>query len=102
MRFLNIINKNLDRTALIITASVGSMWCAIAFTILSLISLPAAISTKNPIVIVGWIAQTFLQLVLLPIIIVGQNLQAQKHDEHAAKLDAITDHLGITNDKENK
>ena len=62
--------------ALKITNSVGSMWCAYAFTLLALISLPAAIRSGDPIIIVAWIAQTFLQLVLLPIIIVGQNVQA--------------------------
>jgi hypothetical protein len=65
-----------NRLALRITTSVGSMWCAYGFALLTLISLPAAIRSHDPIIIVGWIAQTFLQLVLLPIIIVGQNVQA--------------------------
>jgi hypothetical protein len=34
-------------------------------------------------VIVAWVAQTFLQLVLLPIIIVGQNIQAKASDDRA-------------------
>ena len=63
------------RVAVGITFTVGSMWCAYAFAALALISLPAALRTGDAIVIVGWIAQTFLQLVLLPIIIVGQNVQ---------------------------
>ncbi len=71
------------RVAVTITKSVGSMWCAYAFAVLALISLPAAIASKSPIVIVGWIAQTFLQLVLLPIIIVGQNVQAAASDARA-------------------
>jgi hypothetical protein len=71
------------RLALKITNSVGSMWCAYAFTLLALISLPAAFSTGDPIIIVAWIAQTFLQLVLLPIIIVGQNVQAASSDARA-------------------
>jgi hypothetical protein len=66
-----------------ITTIVGSMWCAYIFTILTLISLPAAIKTHDPIIIVSWIAQTFLQLVLLPIIIVGQNIQAAASDARA-------------------
>src|SRR5437763_579412 len=69
--------------ALKITNSVGSMWCAYAFALLALVSLPAAIASRSPIVIVGWIAQTFLQLVLLPIIIVGQNVQAAASDARA-------------------
>lgn len=69
--------------ALKITSIVGSMWCAYIFALLTLVSLPAAIDSHNPIIIVGWIAQTFLQLVLLPIIIVGQNLQAETSDRRA-------------------
>lgn len=63
-----------------ITQSVGTMWAAYAFVALTLVSLPAAIMSGNAIVIVAWIAQTFLQLVLLPIIIVGQNIQAKAAD----------------------
>ncbi len=71
------------RLALGITRLVGSMWCAYLFAIIALVSLPAAISTHSPIIIVAWIAQTFLQLVLLPIIIVGQNVQAAASDARA-------------------
>ena len=71
------------RLALGITKVVGSMWCAYVFALLALISLPAAISSHDPIIIVAWIAQTFLQLVLLPIIIVGQNVQAAASDARA-------------------
>ncbi len=69
--------------AIFITRSVGSMWCAYVFALLALISLPAAIASHSPIIIVGWVAQTFLQLVLLPIIIVGQNVQAAASDARA-------------------
>jgi hypothetical protein len=71
------------RFGLLITLVVGTMWCAYLFTALSLISLPAAIHSHDPIIIVAWIAQTFLQLVLLPIIIVGQNIQAKAADKRA-------------------
>ncbi len=71
------------RIAVGITKLVGSMWCAYLFALLALISLPAAISSHNPVVIVSWIAQTFLQLVLLPIIIVGQNVQSAANDARA-------------------
>ena len=69
-----------------ITDSVGTMWCAYIFMILACISLPDAIRSENPITIVAWVAQTFLQLVLLPIIIVGQNIQS-RHSELLAKAD---------------
>jgi hypothetical protein len=69
--------------AIKITKIVGSMWCAYVFCLISIISLPAAIASHNPIIIISWVAQTFLQLVLLPIIIVGQNVQAAASDERA-------------------
>jgi hypothetical protein len=69
-----------SRVGLGITLVVGTMWCAYLFTFLALISLPSAIKTGDVIVIIAWIAQTFLQLVLLPIIIVGQNIQGKAAD----------------------
>ena len=68
--------------ALKITGAVGSMWCAYIFAGIALFGLPSAI--RNGLGgIVQWIAQTFLQLVLLSIIIVGQNVQAQASDKRA-------------------
>ena len=61
-----------------ITSAVSTMWCAYAFALLALLSLPAAIKTGDLIVIVAWIAQTFLQLVLLSIIMVGQDVQSRE------------------------
>jgi hypothetical protein len=55
------------------------MWCAYAFAAFDLISLPAAIKGGTP-TIISWVAQTFLQLVLLSIIMVGQNLQSTASD----------------------
>ena len=71
------------KVGLKITVIVGTMWCAYLFTLLALISAPTAFSSGNKLVIVSWIAQTFLQLVLLPIIIVGQNVQAAASDARA-------------------
>jgi hypothetical protein len=59
------------------------MWIAYLFAAIALISLPAAIQSGNVIVIVAWIAQTFFQLVLLPIIIVGQNVIQATNDARA-------------------
>ena len=78
-----LIGRFNSRLAVLITKSVGSVWCAYLFTLIALISLPAAIRSHDPIIIVGWIAQTFLQLVLLPIIIVGQNVLAAASDARA-------------------
>lgn len=74
-----------------ITSAVSTMWCAYIFAAIALVSLPAALRTGDPIVIVAWVAQTFLQLVLLSIIMVGQSASsdavAQKIDEtHTASL----------------
>ena len=66
-----------------ITVVVGTMWCAYLFTLLALVSAPSAFKSGNSLIIVAWIAQTFLQLVLLPIIIVGQNVQAAAADARA-------------------
>ena len=77
------IQKFNRRLGLGITTSVGTMWTAYAFAALTLISLPAAITSGSLIIIVAWIAQTFLQLILLPIIIVGQNVIQATNDARA-------------------
>jgi hypothetical protein len=66
-----------------ITQGVGSMWCAYVFAIIALVGLPAALKPGGE-GIIAWIAQTFLQLVLLSIIIVGTNIQSAASDERAA------------------
>ncbi|MDP9117108.1 MAG: hypothetical protein M3O28_07590, partial [Actinomycetota bacterium] len=68
------------KVGLKITLIVGTMWAAYLFTLLALVSAPAAFQTGDKIIIIAWIAQTFLQLVLLPVIIVGQNIQAAAAD----------------------
>jgi hypothetical protein len=65
-----------------ITNVVGTMWCAYAFAGLALISLPAAIKGGTA-PLIAWIAQTFLQLVLLSIIMVGQKVAAAASDKQA-------------------
>ena len=74
-----------------ITSGVATMWCAYLFAAIALVSLPAAIRSHDLITIVSWVAQTFLQLVLLSIIMVGQNVSSasveQKINEtHTASL----------------
>lgn len=70
--------------AVALTRMVGTMWCAYAFAGLALISLPAAIRGGIPTTI-SWIAQTFLQLVLLSVIMVGQKVAAQASDKQAVQ-----------------
>ncbi|MGD0559000.1 MAG: hypothetical protein ABSA93_29015 [Streptosporangiaceae bacterium] len=78
----NAINRFNTRVALLITQAVGSMWCAYIFALFDLISLPDAIHSGTS-AIVSWVAQTFLQLVLLSVIMVGQNVQAAAADKRA-------------------
>ena len=65
-----------------ITNSVGTMWCAYVFAALACISLPEAINAGTA-QLVAWIAQTFLQLVLLSIIIVGQKVEGAVSEARA-------------------
>jgi hypothetical protein len=71
------------KIGLLITTLVGTMVCGYIFAIIALISLPSAITSHNLTVLIAWISSNFLQLVLLPIIIVGQNLQAKASDRRA-------------------
>jgi hypothetical protein len=94
------------KLALIITRSVGTMACAYLFALIALVSLPAiliqagvlkassvpTILTKpGLILVVAWIAQTFIQLVLLSIIMVGQSVQSSASDARAGKEFADTE-----------
>jgi hypothetical protein len=74
-----------------ITSGVSTMWAAYLFAAIALISLPAAIDSGETLTIVDWVAQTFLQLVLLSIIMVGQqrssnDVAKQIAETHAASL----------------
>ena len=86
------------RLAVAITTNVGTMTSAYLFCVLAFLSLPAVLSglggpfdgvfpafmvKASLIALIAWIAQTFLQLVLLPIIIVGQNVQAEAADKRS-------------------
>jgi len=86
--------------AVIITSGVGTMTCAYLFALLAFVSLPAILIAANVlrkndvptfftkpglILIVSWVAQTFLQLVLLSIILVGQRVQSAASDARSLK-----------------
>lgn len=64
-----------------ITVVVGTMWAAYVFACIALISLPSNVHRLQDLIL--WISSSFLQLVLLPIIIVGQNIQANAADKRA-------------------
>jgi hypothetical protein len=69
------------RFGLAVTVVVGTMWCAYVFAAIALISLPDNIHSTQALIL--WISSSFLQLVLLPVIIVGQNIQARASDKRA-------------------
>ena len=85
--------------ALLLTKSVGTMTCFWLFCLLALCSLPSVLSAFSPfahtfpawmvkvsiIALVAWVAQTMIQLVLLPALMVGQNLQNQAADARAVE-----------------
>jgi hypothetical protein len=74
-----------------ITRIVGTMYCAYLFTVIAFVALPSAILQGSPTVLVNWVSSNFLQLVLLPIIIVGQNVISTAQDARAA-----ADHVTLT------
>ncbi len=95
------------KVAVVITRGVGTMACAYLFCLIALMSLPAILieagvlhhndvpnflTKPGLILVVAWIAQTFIQLVLLSIIMVGQNVQSIASDARAERTyeDAVT------------
>jgi len=80
--------------ASVVTKGVGTMWAAYVFAAIALVSLPGAIDAYrrgDTVLAIGWLSQSFLQLVLLPIIIVGQNVISAHQDARAE-----TDHETLT------
>jgi hypothetical protein len=87
-------NKKL---AMVITNNIGTMTCFWLFCVISLSSLLAVLYAAHImgavgfltaggfILCVSWISQNFIQLVLLPALMVGQNLQNEAADARAAK-----------------
>lgn len=71
-----------DKIAVFLTSVVGSMPTAYSFIVLALIGLFAILGILTPLValLVAWISQTLIQLVLLPVIMVGQNV-LNRHQE---------------------
>ena len=95
-----------------LTEHVGTMWTAYAFAILAIIGLFAILGLLSPVVVllVAWLSQTFLQLVLLPVIMVGQNVLGRKSELQAdesyattmktyADIEAVLKHLDKQDEK---
>jgi hypothetical protein len=72
------IGAPLDKMAALVTRAVGTVYCSIGFAAVALVSLPGALSTGDIVTIISWLAQTFLQLVLLSLIMVGQRIEGQR------------------------
>jgi len=70
------------KIALVLTTVVGTMWCAYLFAVLALVALPDALH-GGMFALVQWVSQTFIQLVMLSVIMVGQNILGQASDKRA-------------------
>ena len=70
------------RIALLLTTVVGTMWCAYVFAVLALIALPSALG-GGLLPLIQWVSQTFIQLVMLSVIMVGQNVLGRAADKRA-------------------
>ena len=79
------LKKNFNgRLALWITNNVGTMWCAYLFSVIGITAIVASLANNTfLLLIVAAVSGYFLQLVLLPIIIVGQNLQSEAADHRS-------------------
>ncbi len=73
------------RLAVALTKHTGTMWTAYIFTILAFIGLFGLLGWLNPFIflLATWVSQQFLQLVLLPVIMVGQNVLGRKAELQA-------------------
>jgi hypothetical protein len=78
--------------AVIITKNVGTMWAAYIFAVIGITSLVGVITSNLTVTLLaGGLSSYFLQLVLLPIIMVGQNVISASQDARAE-----ADHLTLT------
>lgn len=79
--------------ALKITKGVATMWCAYLFAVFAVLGFPYGATSVS--LYVQWFSQTFIQLTMLSIIMVGQDLLQKSHTKHAkdlhVKLDSLLD-----------
>jgi hypothetical protein len=73
------------KVAVLLTRVVGTMWAFWIFNGIALVSLPSAIDAGNLTVLINWVSSNWIQLILLPALMVGQNLQNVAADARAAK-----------------
>ena len=80
----SVVGQFNSRLAVWITKGVGTMWAAYVFAVIGVTSLVGALTNDLTLTLVaGGISSYFLQLVLLPIIIVGQNVISASQDARA-------------------
>lgn len=84
-------NKFNQRFAVWIGTHVGSMYCFYLFNVIALLSAKSAFETHNLVPIINWVSSNWIQLILLPAIMVAQNIA---QDATEAKSEA--DHLTLT------
>ncbi len=82
----NALGRFNNMVAVLVTTGVGSMWAAYVFVLIALVSFPQALNaflTGDRVTGISWFSQSFLQLVLLPVIIVGNRVIAAGQDARA-------------------
>ncbi len=70
-----------QKLAILLTKGVGTMICAYIFAILAIIGYPGFHATATQWV--QWISQTFIQLVMLSVIMVGQSILGRQQELQA-------------------
>jgi len=80
----NIVTRINTRAAVVVTRAVGTMYAAYLFALLAFYGLPNAVK-GGPSALVLWVSSEFLQLVLLPVIIVGGAVLAAATDRMAKR-----------------
>ena len=74
------------KVAVLLTKVVGTMWCFWLFNAIAFVSLPSAIHQGSPTVLINWVSSNWIQLILLPALMVGQNLQNVAADARSDKM----------------
>jgi hypothetical protein len=87
------------KVAVLLTRVVGTMWAFWVFNGIAIVSLPSAIQTGQLTVIINWVSSNWIQLILLPALMVGQNLQNIAADARSAKtfqdVETVLDRLDV-------
>ena len=80
----NPVTRFNTRAGVLVTRGASTMWCTYAFCLLALYGLPAGLR-GGPAGFVQWASSQFLQLVLLPVVLVGSAVVAEVSDRIAKR-----------------